>query len=88
MLKFANLITATLLLFSCGQNNRQQPTTFSDSTAVDTLAILNDPKNNLNVQTNSFSEIDSSGIIMFPLSMGETTRDGGSISYKEIPNSS
>jgi hypothetical protein len=89
MLKFAILIIATHLFYSCNQNKQQgQQTTFSDSTAVDTVAILNDPKNNLNVQTNSFSEIDSSGVIMFPLSMGETKRDGGSYSYKEIPYSS
>jgi len=89
MLKFSAVIIMALLLFSCGQKKQQgQQPTFSDSTGVDTVAILNDPKYNLNIQTNSFSEIDSSGIIMFPLSMGETSRDGGSISYKEIPYSS
>jgi len=89
MLKFSAFAITTLLLYSCGQNIQQgQQPTFSDSTIVDTVAILNDLKNNLNVQTNTFSEIDSSGIIMFPLSMGETSRDGGSLSYKEIPYSS
>ena len=89
MLKFSAVIITTLLLYSCGQKKQQgQQPTLSDSTAVDTVAILNDQKNNLNIQTNSFSEIDSSGIIMFPLSMGETSRDGGSFSYKEIPYSS
>ncbi|MBL0306460.1 MAG: hypothetical protein IPQ25_10625 [Chitinophagaceae bacterium] len=89
MLKFSAVIIMALLLFSCGQKKQQgQQPTFSDSTGVDTVAILNDPKYNLNIQTNSFSEIDSSGIIMFPLSMGETSRDGGSFSYKEIPYSS
>ena len=89
MLKFSAVVITTLLLFSCGQKKQQgQQPTLSDSTAVDTVAILNDLKNNLNIQTNSFSEIDSSGIIMFPLSMGEASRDGGSFSYKEIPYSS
>ncbi len=60
----------------------------TDSTQIDSLAILNDPKNNLNIQTNSFSEIDSSGVFMFPLSMGESGREGSSLSYKEMPGNS
>ena len=77
---------AIFILISCGQNNPDsQVQQTADSTTVDSLAVLNDPKNYLNVQTNSFSEIDSSGILMFPLSMGETGRDGGSLSYKEMP---
>lgn len=89
MLKFPSFIIATLLVYSCGQNKQQnEQTTFLDSTTVDTVAILNDPKNNLNVQTNSFSEVDSSGIVIFPLSMGEASRDGKSNYYKEIPYSS
>jgi hypothetical protein len=78
---FLYLLTLTLII-SCGQiDNQQQSTSKSDS-----LAVVNDPKNNLNIQTNSFSEIDSSGVLIFPLSMGETERDGGSLSYKEMPN--
>lgn len=78
---FLYLLTLTLII-SCGQiDNQEQSTSKSDS-----LAVVNDPKNNLNIQTNSFSEIDSSGVLIFPLSMGETERDGGSLSYKEMPN--
>ncbi len=90
MLKFVTVIIITTLFFySCGQNNQHgQTSTSPDSTAVDTVAIINDPKNNLNVQTNSFFEIDSSGIIMFPISMGEIKRGGGSYSYKEMPYNS
>ncbi|SOD11877.1 hypothetical protein [Pedobacter xixiisoli] len=72
------------LVISCGQNNNQQQE--KGNSASDSLAVVNDPKNNLNIQTNSFSEIDSSGVLMFPLSMGETEREGGSLSYKEMPN--
>lgn len=79
---FLYLLTLTLII-SCGQNNKQQEQGTSTS---DSLAVVNDPKNNLNIQTNSFSEIDSSGVLMFPLSMGETEREGGSLSYKEMPN--
>lgn len=36
-----------------------------------------------------FTEIDSSRILMFPLTMGESERsDGGSFSYKSIPENS
>jgi hypothetical protein len=86
MFKLIILTLSIGFLYSCHTNNQQQqPGAISDSTKVDTSAIINDPKSNLNIQTNSFSEIDTSGILMFPLSMGESERDGGgSLSYKEI----
>jgi len=89
MLKVFTFFIATIFLFSCRQKTEQQETNSSDSTAVDSVAIINNPKNNFNVQTNSFTEIDSSGIIMFPLSMSESGRYGGESSYyKEIPQNS
>lgn len=84
----SSIFFATALLASCEENLEQQPSPFTNNTTVDMVAILNDPKNNLNVQANSFSEIDSSGILMFPLLMGETERGSGSLYYKEIPYSS
>lgn len=78
-------MTLTLLI-SCGQNNNQLQEQPQGNPTSDSLAVVNDPKNNLNIQTNSFSEIDSSGVLMFPLSMGESEREGGSLSYKEMPN--
>ena len=89
MLRFIIFLSSIFILISCGQN-KKEPTTqkSTDNIIMDSVAVLNDPKNNLNIQTNSFSEIDSSGILMFPLSMGETERDGGSLSYKEMPNNS
>ena len=87
MLRFIILLSTVFILISCGQNKQEPPTQQSaDNTVVDSVAVLNDPKNNLNIQTNSFSEIDSSGILMFPLSMGESDRDGGSLSYKSMPS--
>ena len=78
-----------LFLLSCKEKETQQGSSnISDSTVVDTLAFLNDLKSNLNIQTNSINEIDSSGIIMFPLSMGETSRYGDRLSYKEVPSNS
>lgn len=89
MLRHIIFLSTIILLTSCGQNQQgQQNQTNADSTFIDSIAVLNDPKNNLNIQTNSFSEIDSSGILMFPLSMGESERDGASLSYKEMPSNS
>lgn len=82
-----SIVTFSIFLFySCG-NNTQEPEqgSVTESIPADSTTIVNDPKNNVNVQTNIISEVDSSGIIMFPLSMGETTRNGGNYPYKEIP---
>jgi hypothetical protein len=85
MLKTAISLAACLLLYSCAQD---KPSGITDSAVADTAAIVNDTKNKLNVQTRSFSEIDSSGILLFPLSMGETGSKVGRLSYKEIPGNS
>jgi hypothetical protein len=74
-----------MLMVSCKQ---PQPANTPAEKATDSAAVVNDPKNNLNIQASSFTEIDSSGILMFPLSMGETGRDKGSFSYKDMPGSS
>jgi hypothetical protein len=63
-------LSIIFILISCGQDKQEQTTQNNSSNVlVDSVAVINDPKNNLNIQTNSFSEIDSSGILMFPLSM-------------------
>ncbi len=79
-LVFAFLIA--ILTVSCKKSDEFR--TNSQSSDSDSI-VLNDPKNNLNIQTKSFVEIDSSGILMFPLEMSEAkrTRD---MSYKDIPN--
>lgn len=51
----------------------------------------NNSNNNafLNVQMSNFTEIDSSGILMFPLTMSESERnDDGSQLYKSMPQNS
>jgi len=92
MLRYIIFLSVLILVISCGQNKQeQQNEAGTDSTVADSVAILKDPKNNVNIQTNSFSEIDSSGILMFPLSMGESERAVGSISssyYGEMPGNS
>ncbi|REC44634.1 hypothetical protein [Chryseobacterium pennipullorum] len=44
------------------------------------------PIENLNIQTTSFSEIDSTGVLIFPLQMGQNKREDGSYSYKKMPD--
>jgi len=71
-------LSTIFTLISCGQNKKEAQSLLNEV----------DPKQGLNIQMNRFSEIDTSGILMFPLSMSETNADGGSLAYKEIPSSS
>jgi hypothetical protein len=81
------LLPAAMLLFACGQQKQSPKKTTEDQVVADSVAIVNDPYSNLNIQALAFSEIDSSGILMFPLAQqGREGRSGtGSLSYKEIP---
>lgn len=75
------LIFTIVTFFSCGE--KKQGRSNSENSQLDSL---NNPINFLNIQTSSFSEVDSSGILIFPLSMGESERSSGSLIYKEVPN--
>jgi hypothetical protein len=88
MRPFIILISALAALMGCGQQKQNPSTQNTDAIIADTMAVVNDPKNNLNIQTTRFSEVDGSGILMFPLTMGESERDGSSMSYKEMPGNS
>ncbi len=79
MSKNSFLIVAIVFLFSCNKKKGQGNEPVANNTDTN-------PIDNLNIQTSSFTQVDTSGVMMFPLSMGETKRDGGSSSYKEIPN--
>ena len=68
-----------LCLFSC----KKDP---EISQSMSEEAETSSPIENLNIQTNSFIEIDSTGILMFPLQMGENPRENGKYSYKEMPD--
>ncbi|MCD0478334.1 hypothetical protein LPB90_07685 [Chryseobacterium sp. LC2016-29] len=72
-------ILSMISVISCSGN--------SESTAGSSNINQESPIENLNVQTTNFSEIDSSGVLMFPLRMGESKRESESSSYKEIPQS-
>lgn len=82
MFKISISILSILLLVSCKQ---PQPANAPAETGTDSAAVVNNPKNNLTIQASSFTEVDSSGILMFPLSMGETRWEKGSVSYKDMP---
>ncbi len=79
MRKLATFLPVILLFISCGDNKQDATAKKDDSVtqATDSVTIVNDPKNNSTVQLNAFSEIDTSGILFFPLSL--KTGPGGSI---------
>ena len=74
------LISITSLI-ACKKETTNQPTTSTETIETSRLE-------DLNIQMNSFSEIDSSGILMFPLNMGENENEEHSRSYKSIPDQS
>ncbi len=78
------LLTACLVIVLLACNTKNQ--TSGNTITQDSSAIVNDPKNNLNIQVAEFSEVDTSGIIMFPLRMGESAEDRSSFSYKSMPD--
>lgn len=71
-------IVSLISIVSCSGSSENR----SNSNNIETES----PIQNLNVQTSTFSEIDSSGVLMFPLKMGETKREDGGSSYKDIPS--
>ncbi|WKW46895.1 hypothetical protein P3875_02240 [Myroides sp. JBRI-B21084] len=66
-------------LISCSKNG-------GNSRLESNIESTQNPIENLNIQTKNFIEIDSTGILMFPLEMGENKREDGSYSYKEMPS--
>ncbi len=86
MLRNLIFLLALIISVSCGQDKREQhKQAIADLKQTDTMAVLNDPNNNLNVQANGFSEIDSSGILMFPLAIGTSEKETGSMRYQSTP---
>lgn len=81
MPKHIILIITVILFASCERNNSQTASNTETSEAI----VVNDLESLLNVQTKSFYEIDSSGVIMFPLSMAEYERSGIGRYYKDMP---
>ncbi len=77
-----------LILFSCNVKEQPLPQGNDSNTTTDSVAVVNDPTINLNVQMNSYTEIDSSAVLLFPLSVSENEDRSGftSRSYKSMPN--
>lgn len=80
---FLYFFTLTLLI-SCGQISDKELTQANPK--LDSLVVVNDPKNNFNIQSNSFFEIDTSGVIMFPLSKDDSERKVIKYSYEDMSN--
>lgn len=77
-MKIFFLFLTTFLFLSCGKNSGSIESVSSNESDSSSLE-------NLNIQTNSFTEIDSTGVLIFPLQMGQNKRNGDSYSYKEMP---
>lgn len=88
MHKLFALITIVTFFTACNTpKNQEKPSTNSSQNVLqDSATVVNDPKSYLNIQATNFSEIDTSGILLFPLSMGETSEDYSSSNYKRMPN--
>jgi hypothetical protein len=78
------LVTAIFccVLIACGKpGGKEKPV----AGGTDSVVAASDPRIKLNLQISKLEEIDSSGILMFPLAMGETEKRGKSDYYKEVP---
>ncbi len=77
-----------LILISCNVKEQPLPQANDTNTPTDSVAVVNDPKINLNVQMDSYTKIDSSAVLLFPLSASENEDRSGSTfkSYKDMPN--
>lgn len=72
----------TVFLFSCSKKNENFESFESSSNTESDPAIIE----NLNIQTSAFTEIDSTGILMFPLQMGQNPTEDRDYSYKKMPD--
>lgn len=89
MLRYILFLSTSLFLASSCQQKQQETQNHSktDITQADSLAILTDPTNTLNIQGMNVMEIDSSGIMMLPLSLGSDESNSNSSSYSYTGNS-
>jgi hypothetical protein len=75
MTKTLLAVLTSIILLSCSQKN---------SSSTETQNAGNYTKNNLNIQASTFIEIDTTGILLFPLSISESEESGVSSSLKKI----
>ncbi len=87
MFKKTLYVLTLISLNACQSTTSNQSHGTVDSLKLDTLKILNDPTKNLNVQTKSFIEIDSSGLVILPLLIDDNSENGKNVTYPDIPKS-
>jgi hypothetical protein len=78
------LLLCTLFLTACEQKPPQQ----NPTPAKDPAIPANDLEYFAKSQTDHFEEIDSSGILLFPISASDNDRYDSKSSYKSMPNNS
>src|SRR5690606_28225459 len=78
-MRFILICLGALLFISCGKNSPE------DSPTTEPMSLQDSLREKLNIQLKNFTEIDSSGILIFPLQMGETKNQRSELSYKEMP---
>lgn len=80
MHKIFSIVFVVVAFLSCSQ---KQSTTTSEG-----IGSTGDPKNNLHIQAYQFTEIDTTGILLFPLSVTEKETEGSSLAYKKMEKNS
>lgn len=80
------ILFSLIFYFSCKQNKNATHQTSHQNLAQDSMSVINESINNLSIQTHSFFEIDTTGILILPLSMAEVKGEDRSHSYKKIPD--
>lgn len=87
MMKKTLYVLTLISLNACQSTTSNQSQERVDTPKLDTLAIIKDAARDLNIQTKSFIEIDSSGLIILPLIIGDNTENGKNITYPDTPKS-
>ena len=81
MIRFVSIVFYCMLI-ACGKPTGKKQ---ASTDGIDSVVAATGSQAKLNLQISKFEEIDSSGVLMFPLAMGETAKRGKSDYYKEVP---
>jgi hypothetical protein len=85
MQKAIYIIITLVIYVSCRQPLENDPVVTPPTEMTDTVVAASSATQRLNIHTNNFQELDSSGFLLFPLGIKESRGIGGSFSYKSIP---
>ena len=76
MFKLFFLLVTVVFLLSCNNSNSNKQTSGKAAKSLlDTTTMFGKAATDVSVQTKTFLEVDSSGILMFPLSFGEANSE-------------